>query len=168
MLSSKMEKALNDQLNAELASDYLYLSMAAYFESQNLEGFASWMKIQSREEFVHAMKIYDYIQSRGGRVRFGALEAPQSEWGSPLAAFSAALEHEQMITSRINALVEIANKEKDNATHQFLMWFVAEQVEEEESASRVVERLKLMGDAPGGLFIMDQELGSRTVSEPAN
>ncbi len=166
MLASQMEKALNDQLNAELASDYLYLSMAAYYESQNLEGFAKWMQLQAQEEFAHAMKIYTYIQTRGGRVRLGALEAPQSEWDSPLAAFSAALEHERMITSRINALVDMANAEKDNATHQFLMWFVAEQVEEEESASRVVERLKLMEDAPGGLFIMDRELGSRVASAP--
>ena len=167
MLTSRMEEALNDQLNAELASDYLYLSMSAFYETQNLEGFASWMQIQSREEFAHAMKIYTYIHSRGGRVRLGALEAPQASWDSPLAAFSAALDHEKMITGRINALVDIANEEKDNATHQFLMWFVSEQVEEEETASRVVERLKLMGDAPGGLFIMDQELASRAATEPA-
>jgi len=167
MLTSQMEKALNDQLNAELASDYLYLSMAAYYESQNLEGFAKWMQLQAQEEFAHAMKIYAFIQSRGGRVRLGAMEAPQHDWDSPLAAFSAALEHERMITSRINALVDLANDGKDNATHQFLMWFVAEQVEEEESASRVVERLKLMADAPGGLFIMDRELGSRVASAPA-
>jgi ferritin len=160
-----MEKALNGQLNAELASEYLYLSMAAYFESQNLEGFASWMQVQAREEFTHAMKIYGYIHSRGGRVRLGALEAPKAEWESPLDAFSAALTHEKMISGLINDLVELANSEKDNASHQFLMWFVAEQVEEEESAGRVVDRLKLMGDAPGGLFMMDQELGARAPAE---
>ena len=166
MLTSQMEEALNDQLNAELASDYLYLSMAAYFEDQNLEGFGQWMQIQAREEFAHAMKIYSFIQSRGGRVVLGALEAPQHDWDSPLAAFSAALDHERMITSRINVLVDLANEVKDNATLQFLMWFVAEQVEEEETASRVVDRLKLMGDAPGGLFIMDNELGLRVASAP--
>ena len=166
MLTSQMEEALNDQLSAELASDYLYLSMAAYFEDQNLEGFGQWMQIQAREEFAHAMKIYAFIQSRGGRVRLRALEAPQHDWDSPLAAFSAALDHERMITSRINVLVDLANEVKDNATHQFLMWFVAEQVEEEETASRVVDRLKLMGDAPGGLFIMDNELGLRVARAP--
>lgn len=165
MLTSRVEQALNDQLNAELASEYLYLSMSAYYESQNLEGFANWMQIQAREEYAHAMKIYAYIHSRGGRVRLGALEAPQADWDSPLAAFSAALEHERMITGRINDLVDVAGEEKDNATYQFLMWFVSEQVEEEETASRVVERLKLMGDAPGGLFIMDRELESRTLGE---
>ena len=166
MIGERLNKAINDQIKNELESYYIYLSMAAYFEDQNLEGFGQWMQIQAREEFAHAMKIYSFIQSRGGRVVLGALEAPQHDWDSPLAAFSAALDHERMITSRINVLLDLANEVKDNATHQFLMWFVAEQVEEEETASRVVDRLKLMGDAPGGLFIMDNELGSRVASAP--
>lgn len=161
MLSKKMEKAFNEQLNAELASSYLYLSLAAYFESEKLEGFASWMQAQAKEEVGHAMKIYGYIHSRGGRVILSALDGPQSQWKSPESGFEDAYAHEKKITKRINSLVELANEENDHASHQFLMWFVAEQVEEEESVSRVVDKLKLLGEAPGGLFIVDRELARR-------
>ena len=165
MLSKKMEKALNEQLNAELASAYIYLSLAAYFESENLEGFSGWMQVQAQEEVGHAMKIYGYIHSRGGRVLLAAIDAPQETWKSPTAGFEAALEHEKMITKRINDLVNLANDESDNASHQFLMWFVAEQVEEEESVSRVVDRLKMIGGAPGGMFMMDRELARRAYQQ---
>jgi len=161
MLSKKMEKALNEQLNAELASSYIYLSLAAYFESENLEGFASWMQTQAQEEVVHAMKIYGYIHSRGGRVVLTAIEGPQTSWKSPTAGFEAAFEHEKKISKRIDDLVEMANSENDHASHQFLMWFVAEQVEEEESVGRVVDKLKMVNEAPGGLFMMDRELARR-------
>jgi ferritin len=161
MLSKKMEKALNDQLNAEFYSAYVYLSLAAYFESKNLEGLASWMQAQAAEERGHAMKFYGYIHSRGGRVKLSQIDAPETSWDSPLVGFRSALEHEKMITGRINDLVDLANKEKDNASHQFLMWFVAEQVEEEESVGRVVDKLEMVGDSPSGLFIMDRELAKR-------
>jgi ferritin len=165
MLSKKMEKALNEQLNAELESSYIYLSLAAYFESENLEGFASWMQVQAQEEVSHAMKIYGYIHSRGGRVLLSAIDGPQTNWKSPKSGFQAALNHEKKITKRIDDLVELANGESDHASHQFLMWFVAEQVEEEESVSRVVDRLKMIDDAPGGIFMMDRELARRAFQQ---
>jgi ferritin len=161
MLSKKIEKAFNEQLNAELASAYVYLSLAAYFESRNLEGFAGWMKAQAQEEVGHAMKFYEYINTRGGRVLLTRIDGPETDWKSPLDGFTAAFEHEKMITGRIDDLVDLANKEADHASHQFLMWFVAEQVEEEDSVGRVVEKLKLIGDTPSGLYIMDRELGAR-------
>jgi len=165
MLSKKMEKALNEQLNAELSSSYIYLSMAAYYESENLDGFASWMQMQAQEEVGHAMKFYKYIQSRGGRVTLGAIDGPQTSWKSPTSGFQSALNHEKKITKRIDDLVELANGENDNASHQFLMWFVAEQVEEEESVSRVVDKLKMIDEAPGGLFMMDRELARRAYQQ---
>jgi len=168
MFSEHMERALNEQINAEMFSSYLYLSMAAYFESLNLEGFASWMKKQSDEETMHAMKFYDYIHSRGGRVVLTAIGEPQKDWNSPKDAFEAALEHERMITGRINDLVAIADREKDNASHHFLMWFVTEQVEEEESVGNVVAQLELVAGHPGGLFMMDRELAKRSMTAPAD
>ena len=164
MLSSHMEKSLNNQINSEMYSAYLYLSMAAYFESKNLEGSASWMKLQSSEEWQHAMKFYSFIHSRGGRVVLSSISEPPTEWDSPKAAFVAALEHERMITGRINDLVDIANSEKDNASHHFLMWFVAEQIEEEQSVGGVVDKFELVAGHPGGLFIMDQELARRSAT----
>jgi ferritin len=166
MLSEKMQKALNGQLNAELYSAYLYLSMSAYFESLNLAGFANWMKVQAQEETVHAMKFYAHINERAGRVKLGAVEGPALEWDSPLAAFEAAYAHEQKVTGLINDLVNIANGETDHATEIFLQWFVTEQVEEEASADAVVQQLKLVGDAPGGLFMLDRELGQRVFTPP--
>ena len=166
MLSEKMQKALNGQLNAELYSAYLYLSMSAYFESLNLAGFANWMKVQAQEETVHAMKFYAHINERAGRVKLGAVEAPGLEWDSPLAVFEAAYEHEQKVTGLINGLVNIAKGETDHATEIFLQWFVTEQVEEEASADAVVQQLKLVGDAPGGLFMLDRELGQRVFTPP--
>ena len=165
MLTKKMEKALNEQLNAEFASAYIYLSLSAYFESEKLEGFATWMQAQAQEEVGHAMKIYGYIHSRGGRVTLSVIDGPQSKWKSPKSGFESALSHEKKITKRINNLVELANEENDHASHQFLMWFVAEQVEEEESVGRVVDKLELLGEAPGGLFIIDRELGRRAQYE---
>ena len=164
MLTEKMGKALNGQLNAELYSAYLYLSMNAYFKSVNLDGFANWMYYQAQEELEHSMKFYDFIIQRGGKVQLAQIEAPQIEWDGPLAVFEATLAHEQKVTGLINDLVEIALEEHDHATNIFLQWFVSEQVEEEESVGGVLEQLKLMGDAKGGLFMIDRELAKRSPS----
>ncbi|MGD2096769.1 MAG: ferritin [Desulfobacterales bacterium] len=164
MLTDKMQKALNGQMNAELYSSYLYLSMNAYFKSVNLDGFANWMYYQAQEELEHAMKFYDFICQRGGRVQLAQIEAPPSEWNSPLAVFEDTLAHEQKVTGLINDLVEVANEERDHASQIFLQWFVSEQVEEEDSVGGVLEQLKLMGEAKGGLFMMDRELAKRRPS----
>ena len=167
MMNEKIEKAFNGQINAEMYSSYLYLSMAAYFQSISLSGFANWMRVQAQEENVHAMKFYDFINERGGRVTLKQIEAPPESWDSPLAAFEAVLAHEQKVTGLINDLVELAQTEHDHASNIFLQWFVTEQVEEEDSANDVVEKIKLMGDAKGGLFMLDRELGQRQFTPPA-
>jgi ferritin len=161
MLAEKMQKALNSQLNAELYSSYLYLAMNAYFKSVNLNGFANWMYYQAQEELMHSMKFYDFITQRGGKVQLIEVKAPPAQWDSPLAVFEATLEHEQKVTGLINGLVDIALEQHDHATQIFLQWFVSEQVEEEESVGGVLEQLKLMGEAQGGLFMMDRELAKR-------
>ncbi len=164
MLTENMQKALNGQLNAELYSSYLYLSMNAYFKSVNLDGFANWMHYQAQEELEHSLKFYDFILQRAGTVQLQQIDAPPSEWSSPLAVFEATLEHEQKVTGLINGLVDVAHEERDHATNIFLQWFVSEQVEEEESVGGVLEQLKLMGDASGGLFMIDRELAKRSPS----
>jgi len=167
MISKKMEKALNEQVNAELFSAYLYLSMEAYFKSLNLEGFANWMRVQTQEEITHAMKIYEFIDERGGRIILKAIDGPDTEWDSPLAVFEAVYKHEQKVTGLINNLVNLAIEEKDHATNTFLQWFVNEQVEEESSADQMVQQLKMMDNAPGGMFMLDRELGQRVFTPPA-
>ena len=166
MIKENMQKAINQQINAEMYSAYLYLSMSAYFESTNLKGFANWMKAQAQEEMVHAMKFYDYINERGGRVLLTVIEAPPTQWDSSLAVFEYTYKHEQKVTGLINDLVNLAISEADHATNNFLQWFVAEQVEEEASADEVVQKLKLAGDRGGGLFMLDQELGQRVFTLP--
>ena len=168
MLSEKMEKSLNDQINAEMYSAYLYLSMSAYFQSISLSGFAGWMRVQAQEEMVHAMKIYDFVNERCGRVILESIEGPQTEWDSPLAVFEAVYQHEQKVTGLINNLMELAQEVRDHATNIFLQWFVTEQVEEEDSANDVVQKIKLMGDARGGIFMLDRELGQRTFTPPTD
>ena len=167
MISKKMEKALNEQVNAELFSAYLYLSMEAYFKSLNLDGFANWMRVQTQEEITHAMKIYEFIDERGGRIILKAIDGPDTEWDSPLAVFEAVYKHEQKVTGLINNLVNLAIEEKDHATNTFLQWFVNEQVEEESSADQMVQQLKMMDNAPGGMFMLDRELGQRVFTPPA-
>jgi len=167
MISKKMEKALNEQVNAELFSAYLYLSMEAYFKSLNLNGIATWMRVQTQEEVAHAMKIYEFINERGGRITLKAIEGPETKWDSPLAVFKAVYEHEQKVTGLINNLVDLAIEEKDHATNTFLQWFVNEQVEEEASADQVIQQLKMMENAPGGMFMLDRELGQRVFTPPA-
>jgi len=167
MIKEKIQGAINKQLNAELYSSYLYLSMAAYFESINLKGFANWMRIQAQEELMHAMKFYDYINERGGRVTLTPIDGPPTQWDSPLAVFEHVYQHEQKVTSLINNLVNIAIAESDHASNNFLQWFVAEQVEEESSADEIVQKLKLVADDRSGLFMLDQELGQRIFTPPA-
>lgn len=166
MLSDKMHQALNKQVNAELYSAYLYLSMASYFESLNLPGFANWMTAQVQEEIMHAMKFYGYINERGKRVLMMAIDAPPTQWDSPLAVYEYTYAHEQKVSGLINDLVDMAMTEKDHATSNMLQWFVGEQVEEESSADGVVQRLKLIGDAREGLFLLDKELGQRVFTPP--
>ncbi len=165
MFSEKMEKALNDQLNAETYSAYLYLSMEAYFQSISLKGFANWMRVQTQEELSHAAKFYNFINEMGGRVTLQAIDAPPTEWASPLAAFEATLEHEQKVTGLINKLVDLALEEHDHATNAFLQWFVTEQVEEEDSARENIDKINLVGET--SLFFLDQELGKRVFTPPA-
>jgi ferritin len=166
MINKKVETALNEQVNAEIYSSYLYLSMSSYFDSINLSGFAQWMKAQALEEMVHGMKIYDYILERGGRVLLTAIAAPPTEWADPVVAFAATLEHEQKVTGLINNLVDIAIVEKDHATNIFLQWFVSEQVEEEASVGAVLQKLEMVGGQGHGLFMMDRELSSRAPALP--
>lgn len=167
MIKEPLEKAINSQINAEMYSSYLYLSMSSYFSSVNLNGFATWMRVQATEELTHAMKLYDYLIERGGRVIVTAIEAPPAEWDSPLAVFEHVYEHEQKVTGLINELVNKAMDKKDHATTAFLQWFVTEQVEEESSADEIVQKLKLVGDQGSGLFMLDQELGQRVFTPPA-
>jgi len=161
MLNEKIEKAFNGQINAELFSYYLYLSMSAWFTSISLNGFAGWMYAQAQEEMAHAMKFYQHIIDRGGKVKLQPIEGPQQDWNSPLEAFQAAYEHEKYITGRIHNLVKISHEENDYASNSMLQWFVDEQVEEEGTALDIVEKLKMTADHPGGLYMMDKELGGR-------
>lgn len=154
-------KELNKQINEEMYSSYLYLSMAAYFENSNLKGFAHWMKKQAEEENSHAMKFFKHIVERGSRVRLDAIQTPKIEWASPIDAFQDSLKHEQHITGRINLLVELAKNEKDNATFSMLQWFVNEQVEEEANVGEVVEKLKMINNTQGILLFLDAELAKR-------
>jgi ferritin len=160
-LSKELEGAINEQIKEEMASAYIYLSMAAYFESANLGGFARWMVAQSNEELEHAMKFYEYIYDRGGRVVFEALEKPPTDFAGPVDVFEKTLAHEQYITGRIHKLYDQAVAEKDYASQGILQWFVDEQVEEEKTAGEILETLKMIGDHPQGLFMLDRQLGAR-------
>jgi ferritin len=163
MLSKKIENAINKQINAELWSAYLYLSMSAYFESINLGGFANWMRVQAQEEVGHAMKFYHHVIERRGRVTVTAIAAPNVTWKSPLNAFEDAFKHELKVTGLINDIANIAVSEKDHATENMLQWFVDEQVEEESSADAIVQKLKMIGSNTGGLYMLDRELAQRKV-----
>jgi ferritin len=165
LLGTAIEEAMNEQIKNELFSAYQYLSMAAYCESENLPGFAQWMRAQSREETEHAMKFYDFILERNGRVALRALDGPLVEFGSPLEVFEQALEHEKRVTAMINDLYALAVSENDYASQTFLQWFVTEQVEEEKNAGDVVETLKMVGDKSEALFLLDRELGQRRMEE---
>jgi len=166
MMKEKIQDALCEQINAEIYSSYLYLSMSAHFESANLKGLAHFMRIQAQEELVHVVKFFDFIHSRQGCVTLKPVEGPPTEWASPLDAFEAAYRHEGVITERIHKLVDLCLKHSDHATNQFLQWFVSEQVEEEANADDVVQKLKLMGKDGQGLFLIDRELATRVFTPP--
>ncbi len=166
MIGKKMEEAINQQIKHELESAYLYLSMAAYFHSQGLDGMAQWMRAQTQEEIVHAMKFFDHIKKRDGRVELLPLAQPKKKWRSPLEAFQEAYQHEQFITSKIDELVRLAAQEGDHAAGILLQWFVTEQVEEESSTSKVAQMLEWIGDSGHSLIMMDRELGARTSTPP--
>jgi len=165
MIKEKIEKSINDQINAEMYSAYLYLSMAADFAEKGLDGFESWMRVQAQEELSHAMKFLDYLQERGGRVELDEIEKPQKEWGSVLEAFEDAYEHEQYVTERINKMVDLAEEEGDRATFNMLQWYVEEQVEEEDTAEDIVQKLKMIGDNSSGLFMFDNKMGERVFTD---
>ncbi len=160
-MKKEIEQELNKQLNRELYSAYLYLSMAAYFESINLKGFAHWLKVQAKEELGHAMKFFEFINERNGKVVLETIEKPKVDWSSPVEAFKDVYEHEQKITSYIHNLVELARKNNDYATENFLTWFVSEQVEEEAQANEIYQKLKFCEKSVGGLFVLDHHLGKR-------
>ncbi len=166
MISEKMQNAFLDQINKEFYSEYLYLSMKAYFLSLNLNGFANWMDVQVQEEHAHGMGMYDYVIERGGVVTLDAIEKPESKWASPLDCFRAVLTHEEFVTSRINALMDVAEEEKDRAATIFLNWYLKEQVEEEASVGGVLAQLEMIGDDKSGLFALDKELATRVFNAP--
>ena len=168
MLAPTMQDAMNAHLNKELYSAYLYLAMAADCESHTLPGCAHWMRLQAEEENAHAMKFYDFIHDRGGRVRLKAIDGPPTDFASTLELFEQALAHEQEVTGQINELYALAVRENDYPTQAFLQWFVTEQVEEEKTATQIVETLKMIGDDKVALLMLDRELGARPRrAEPA-
>ena len=167
MLNEKMIEALNTQINKEIYSAYLYLSMSAHSTSTGLKGFANWFMVQYQEEMTHAMKIYDYINDHGGKVKLMAIDQPPTDFGSPLDMFEKTLNHERFVTKSINNLVEIAIEEKDHATQIFLQWFVTEQIEEEANDNEIISKLKLVGNEGNGLFMIDKELAGRVFTPPA-
>ena len=166
MICERMEKAFLEQINKELFSEYLYLSMKAYFASLNLNGFVNWMDVQVQEERAHAMGMFDYVLERGGKVVLEAINKPQTSWNGPLDVFKAVLEHEQFITSSINALMDVADETKDRAALIFLNWYLKEQVEEEANVGGVIAQLEMIGDDKSGLFALDKELATRTFVAP--
>lgn len=160
-ISEKMEKALNDQVDAEIASAYLYASMAAWLDANDLPGCAAWMKKQAKEETEHAEKLYDYVYDRGGKIVYGAIEKPKAEWEKVTDLFEQVLAHEQKVTALIYGLVEVANELKDYSTRSFLGWFLDEQVEEEKNATEILAKFKHLGTSGIALSHIDKELGSR-------
>ncbi len=161
MFTKKMQQAMNDQIHHELESAYIYLSMAAYFESENYPGFSHWVKMQFDEEMLHAFRFYDYIHSRGEKVILQAIEEPPGKFDSPLAAFETSLAHEKKITGDIHNLYALAMEEKDYPSISFLQWFIDEQVEEEEHVGEVVENVKRVSGVDHALLMLDRELGQR-------
>lgn len=162
MLKEKMLLALNEQINAEQYSSLLYLSMSAYLHDQGLPGFANWMYVQYQEELSHANKFYNYVVERGGRVEMKAIKQMPTTWNGIIDIYEATLEHEQLVTSLINDLMDIAIEEKDHASRSFLNWFVDEQVEEEANVTEILDTLKLINGQGNGIFMLDREMRSRT------
>lgn len=166
MINEKLEKAFNEQINAELYSEYLYLSMKAYFEQINLKGFVNWMDVQVQEERAHAFGMYDYVHERGGKVVLTSIDAPKTEWNSPLEVFEDVLKHEELVTSKINALIDVAEETRDRAAMSFLDWYLKEQVEEESNVGGVLATLKLIKDDAKALLLLDKDLAARTFVAP--
>jgi len=166
MMNPRVEKLVNEQVNKELYSAYLYQAMAAYFAAKNLSGMAHWMNAQVQEEVIHAFKFYNHLLERGGRVVLAAIEKPPVEWESPLAAFEAALEHERFISDSIYKIYDAVVETKDHATRPLLDWFVNEQIEEEDTAGDNVEKLKLVQGHGQGLLMLDKEMGARVIPAP--
>ena len=167
MIKQRVADAINKQINAELYSAYLYLSMAAYFEGENLSGFANWMRVQFEEEQFHGLKLFNYLHERGGKVTLEAIEAPKTEWDSLTQVFEETLEHERHVTSLINNLMDIALEESDHATASFLRWYIDEQVEEEAAAESILTQLKFIGGQGNAILMMDREFAARTFIPPA-
>ena len=163
-----MEEALNEQINKEMYSAYLYMSMSAHSTNTGLSGFANWFMVQYHEEMEHAMKIYDYVNDQGGKVSLKAIDEPLSTFKDAMDMFQKTLKHEQFITKSINELVDLSIIEKDHATHIFLQWFVTEQIEEEGNDNDIIAKLKLAGDKGNGLFIIDKEIGARVYTPPVD
>lgn len=161
MLSDKMQQAMNKQIRDELYSAYLYLSMAAYYESQNLPGFARWMRAQAAEEQTHALKFFDYVNERGGRVVLHAIDAPPASFATPVDVFEQTLAHEQHVTGLIHTIYQLALEEGDYASQIFLQWFITEQVEEEATAGQILELLRMIGDKGHALIMLDRQMGQR-------
>ncbi len=164
MLNPKMQVALNAQLNEEFFSSFLYLSMSAYFDRLSMSGLANWMKIQSQEEYIHAMKIYTYLLHKGGRVELHTISQPKLDWKNVLEVFEDTIYHERKITELVDNLVNLALDLKDHATNSFLQWFVTEQVEEEANVCKIIDNLKMIGDNRTGLFMLDRELSQRAAA----
>lgn len=165
MINPTVQEAINEQIKNELYSAYLYLAMSAHFEAASLPGFAHWMRLQSNEEVEHAMKLFDYLNDRGGRVELQAIEKPPKTWETATVAFKQALEHEQKVTALIHNLYATASKENDYATQVMLQWFIDEQVEEEKSATLIVEQLKMIEDRDTAILFLDKQLGKRSSEE---
>jgi ferritin len=165
MLQDSVQQALNAQVKHEFYSAHVYLSMCAWFEDQGLPGFATWMRMQYQEELTHGIKIFDFINDRGGKVVIEGIDAPPTEWKSPLAVFEAAYESEKSVSRSIDDLYKLADQENDHATKVMLQWFITEQVEEEASVSLVVDRLKLAGDDSSAMLVLDEQLGARSSAE---
>jgi ferritin len=164
-MSAALQRAMNDQIQKEFYAHYLYLAMSAWFEERNFEGFAKWMRIQADEERNHAMRIFDFVLDRGGKVRLEGIPEPGTKWKTALEVFDAARKHEAMVSGSINELYARATSEKDYASQVMLQWFITEQVEEEKTSTSLAERLRLVGDSATGLIILDRQLGERTRAE---
>ncbi|MEA2087965.1 MAG: ferritin [Candidatus Caldatribacteriota bacterium] len=167
MLNEKMVKSINHQINRELYSAYLYISMASYADAEGLSGFANWYKIQAKEEEFHAEKMYNYVNQQGSRVLLEGIEQPPTEFSSIVDLFEKTLEHEKGVTAMINDLVKLAREENDYATESFLQWYVTEQVEEEASPTEIIQKLKFVGEDGRGLLMIDKDLAGRVFTVPA-
>lgn len=166
MINKRVEAAINQQVNAELYSAYLYLSMAAYFERQNLQGFANWMRVQFQEEQFHGLRMFDFINARGGSVSLLPIDGPKTEWKSVIEVFEDTLAHEQHVTSLINNLIDVSTQEKEYASINFLQWFINEQIEEESNAEKILFQLRVFEGKGQGLLMLDRELAARVFTPP--